>query len=224
MISDSTRTGADVDLPPGLDGESAQWVRQLGGTPAVRDEAVRRLHSLLLTAARWQVRRLRGTAPLLGPDQLDLLAREAADDATIAVLARLDSYAGRSRFTTWAYKFVILTVSVGVRRAAWRQREIPADPSDWPYVMDPAPRPDQLAETADLAAALRAAISRLTPHERDVLVALAVNDVPIDVLADRLVSNRGAVYKTLHDARARLRRDLREQGFDPPPPRGRPTR
>src|SRR5581483_9228887 len=137
-------------------------------------------------------------------------------DATIAVLSRLDSYAGRSRFTTWAFKFAIFHASVAVRRQAWRGREIPTDPHEWPYAVDTTVRPEHVAEGNELAAVVRSAIDeRLTPHQRAVLIALAVNGVPIDVLAERLGSSRNALYKALHDARARLRDALIEQGFTP---------
>lgn len=202
-----------------IDTESSDWLAALRGESAARDDAVRRLHALLLRATRWQVRRMVGLLPS-GSDasDLDVLARQAADDATMAVLGRLGDFAGRSRFTTWAYKFGILQASVTIRREAWRHREIPTEPTAWPYHPDPGAAPDQEAEALVVAKVLRTAIdSQLTPHQRDVLTALAINDVPVDVLADRLGTTRGALYKTLHDARARLRLALHEQGIEAPP-------
>jgi RNA polymerase sigma-70 factor (ECF subfamily) len=65
-----------------------------------------------------------------------------------------------------------------------------------------------------LLATLQQAIADvLTPHQRRVLVALALNGVPIDVLAERLSTDRGALYKTLHDARRKLRKHLAAQGL-----------
>ena len=64
-----------------------------------------------------------------------------------------------------------------------------------------------------LTSVTRAIDEVLTPQQRKVLVALAVNGVPIDVLADRLGTTRGALYKTLHDARAKLRRHLAANGL-----------
>ena len=91
---------------------------------------------------------------------------QAADDALVAVLSKLDDYRGASRFTTWAYT------------------------------------------------ALRTAIAEtLTPHQREVFVALALREVPIDVLAQRRGTTRGALYKTLHDARRKLRRELAADGL-----------
>jgi RNA polymerase sigma-70 factor (ECF subfamily) len=207
----------DEEAATQADADSASWLEGLSGEAAERDATVRRLHALLLRAARWQIQRMRPLLAGMGAAEIDILAQEAADDATVAVLGRQHDYAGRSRFTTWAFKFAILHASVAVRRAAWRQREIPTEPEAWPYHPDPAASPDAEAEAVAVARMLRSAIqTMLTPHQRGVLVALAINDVPVDVLAERLGTTRGALYKTLHDARARLRTALREQGIEPP--------
>ena len=215
-------TSPTRSVRPELDAESAAWLAALGGTGAAFDDAVRQLHGLLLRAARFQVNRSRGLLPRASVVDLDGLAQQAADDATMAVLARLRSYEGRSRFTTWAYKFAILHAAVAVRRTAWQRREIPVEPSAWPFVTDPAPGPEQEADADALATALRRAIiERLTPHQRMVLIALAIEEVPVDVLAERLATTRGALYKTLHDARIRLRLALAEGGIDASLPRER---
>lgn len=198
-----------------LDDDSVEWLDALCEDGHRRDDAVRRLHTLLLRAARWQVGRSRGQLPRAGAVELDELAQQAADDATVAVLDRLTSYEGRARFTTWAYKFAVLHTSVAVRRLAWQGREIPVEPVAWPLTVDPGTGPQGHGDAMALADGIRTAVAEaLTPHQRTVLVSLAVNDVPIDVLADRLGTTRGALYKTLHDARARLRTALGEAGFD----------
>lgn len=203
-----------------IDAASEEWMAALRSAGTDKDEAVGRLHAMMLRVARWQLQRLRHTVGRVDAGELDVLAQQAADDATIAVLAHLDDYAGRSRFTTWAFKFAVLHASTTLRRHRWRDREIPTEPQYWPYQPDRGARPDQIADAGDLASALRTAIATvLTPHQRNVLVALTVNEVPIDVLADRLGTSRGALYKTLHDARGRLRSRLTEIGFDPPPSR-----
>jgi RNA polymerase sigma-70 factor (ECF subfamily) len=146
-----------------------------------------------------------------GADTLEDIANQAADDATLAVLKKLHTFAGRSRFTTWAYKFGVLHAGVAVRRQAWRHREVHL-PDGLPLA-DASPGPEAYAEGGQLARALRAAIAtELTPHQRRVVLALLVEEVPIDVLADRLGSTRNALYKTLHDARRRLRTALVESG------------
>ncbi len=188
-----------------LDDET-RWLAPLASSGAAHEQAVRELHGLLLRASAFEVRRRARALGLAPGAELDDIANQAADDALLAVLARLDRFERRSRFTTWAYKFAIHTAGVAVRRHVWRDREVAADSSDsLERLSSLADDPAEAAETRELLARITAAIGGLTPHQRDVLLALAVEGVPIDVLADRLSSNRNALYKTLHDARARLR-------------------
>ena len=193
--------------------ESDAWLASLRARGEERELAIVRLHALLLRAARFEAARRRPSLRRLGGADIDDLAVQAADDALLAVLSRLDSFRGASRFTTWAYKFAIYQTAVAVRRCAWQDREVPLEPEFWALVPDPADQPQQHAEDAEILAAVRQGIAALTPHQRDVLVALAVNEVPIDVLAERLGTTRGALYKTLHDARRNLRGHLAAQGL-----------
>jgi RNA polymerase sigma-70 factor (ECF subfamily) len=170
-----------------------------------------RLHGLLLRAARHQVWRLRDLLPGAGSGELEDLAQQAADDALVAVLRQLPTFEGRSRFTTWAYKFGVLHAGVAVRRQAWRHREIHLH-DDLPLV-DTSPGPEAHSEGVQLVRAVQAAIATaLTAHQRRVVLALLVDEVPIDVLAERLGSTRNSLYKTLHDARRRLRAALVDSG------------
>jgi RNA polymerase sigma-70 factor (ECF subfamily) len=189
---------------------------RLGGDGEDREAAVVELHALLLKAARFEIARRYSSLPhLRGEDQEDL-AQQSADDALMAVLAKLGEFRGESRFTTWAYKFALLEAGVKVRRRAWQGREVPIEEAAWARLADAGAGVQGQVETTHLIAALREEIGRcLTAHQRQVLVAVALNDVPIDVLAERLETNRGALYKTLHDARRKLRRGLAERGLDP---------
>ena len=198
-----------------LDAESRRWLDDLGATGHVRDEAVLRLHELLLRAARFEVaRRRRMLAHLRGGDHDDL-AQQAADDALVAVLRKLHTFRGESRFTTWAYKFALYEAAVKLRRRAWQERELPLEPAVWPQIASHALSPEEHATENELLGALRDAIEHgLSAHQREVLVAVTLNGVPIDVLAERLNTTRGALYKTLHDARRKLRALLVEQGLD----------
>ena len=136
------------------------------------------------------------------------------------MLAKRHEYRGDSRFTTWAYKFALLEASVKVRRRAWRDREVPLDAGAWERIADQALAPDAAAEGRELVDAVRASIAaHLTAHQRSVLVAVAIDGVPIDVLAARLGTTRGALYKTLHDARRKLRADLAARGHPIEPQR-----
>ena len=200
--------------PAMLDAESREWLRDLRAAGASRDAAVARLHGLLLRAARFEVARRRPTLPHLRGDELGDIATEAADDALMSVLKRLDDFRGASRFTTWAYKFALLEAAVKLRKRAWQGREVPLDPESWSVFSSAGLEPDDEVEQSELVRTLQHAIKEiLTPHQRAVLVALALNGVPIDVLADRLNTTRGALYKTLHDARRKLRTHLAECGL-----------
>jgi RNA polymerase sigma-70 factor, ECF subfamily len=186
--------------------ESQTWLRELRD-PATREEAATRLHALLLRAARFEVARRRRT-------DVDDLATQAADDALVAILAKLDTFQGRSRFTTWAYKFVLLEAAVKARRRAWQGHEVTIDDEAWTRVAAEGRSAGDTLETGELLAAIADAVPRcLTDHQRGVLTALALDGVPVDVLAERLDTTRGALYKTLHDARRKLRAELEKEGL-----------
>jgi RNA polymerase sigma-70 factor (ECF subfamily) len=200
--------------PQRAEADSGAWLSALRAQGRDRDEAVARLHQLLLRAARFEVSRRRAALSHVRGEELDDIALQAADDALVAVLAKLDDYRGASRFTTWAYKFALLEAGVRVRRRAWQEREVVLEPEAWPLVADAGQDPHDRAETGELMQALRDSIDGcLTDHQREVLVALTLNGVPLDVLADRLNTSRGALYKTLHDARRKLRSQLARRDF-----------
>jgi RNA polymerase sigma-70 factor (ECF subfamily) len=174
--------------------------------------AIAELHALLLRAARFEVGRRRAALSHVRGEELDDIANQAADDALMAVLAKLDTYRGASRFTTWAYKFALLEAGVRLRRRAWQHREVVLEPDAWRALADRRESAQEHLEQAQLLERLGQAIDTvLTQHQRTVFVALALNEVPIDVLAERMATTRGALYKTLHDARKRLRRELGEE-------------
>jgi RNA polymerase sigma-70 factor, ECF subfamily len=198
---------------PTLDDDSRTWLADLRAGGATQEEAVARLHALLLRAARFEVARRRPTLPHLRGGELDEIAMEAADDALMSVLRRLDDFRGASRFTTWVYKFALLEAAVKLRKRAWQGREVPLEPETWGMFSSEGLDPQSEAEQAELLSALQQAIQKLTPRQREVLITLAVNGVPIDVLAERLETTRGALYKSLHDARRKLRSHLTASGL-----------
>jgi RNA polymerase sigma-70 factor (ECF subfamily) len=210
---------------PAADAESVGWVRALSGTGSARDDAVERLHALLLGAACTEVARRRTVADG-GSSDLDDLAVQAADDAVVAVLGKLHTYRGDSRFTTWAYKFALLEAAVRLRRRPWIGRELPLEAEGWAELRDERQAsPAGQAEASELIHAVGDAIAEeLTAHQRAVLVALTLNDVPIDVLAERCGTTRGALYKTLHDGRRKLRARLAKEGLALEPARQAETR
>jgi RNA polymerase sigma-70 factor (ECF subfamily) len=209
--ADARTTRAAAARGAALDADSARWLAALRGPAGPRGDAIAELHELLLRAARFELSRRREQLAGVGAPERDDLAVQAADDALVAILGKLDTFRGASRFTTWAYKFALLEAGVKARRRAWQGREIAADAEAWP---EPAGRSahERLEERELLEVLRRAVRDTLTDHQREVFVALALNGVPIDVLAERRGTTRGALYKTLHDARRRLRRALEEAG------------
>ena len=194
---------------PSASAESRAWLAALRGQGADRERAVTELHGLLLRAARFELNRRRAALSYVRGEELDDIAMQAADDALMAVLAKLDDFRGESRFTTWAYKFALLEAGVKLRRRAWQGREVLLEPDGWVRFADHSHSAHEDLEQTELFGALRDAIEEtLTPHQRQVFSALALNEVPVDVLAERLGATRGALYKTLHDARRKLRGEL----------------
>ncbi len=209
------RPEGTISPPAALDAESRSWVDGLGATGREHGRALERLHDLLLRAARAEAHRRSPLYPEIRGTELDDLCRQAADDAVVAVTAKLESYRGASRFTTWAYSFAIFEISTKLRRHAWRRGRIPTADDDvtWDRLAESADAAQAKVETTELLDALRQAVAEeLTPRQRRVFVAVALNDVEIDVVAGQLRSTRGAVYKVLHDARTKLRARLERDG------------
>lgn len=188
----------------------------LTDTGSRREVALVRLHQMLVRIALAEVRRRGPQLRIAGPE-LDDLAYQAAADALVAITDKIGHFRGESRFTTWAYKFVILNVSAKIGRHFWRHPTVPLTTEDWDrlpdrFGFDPA----REAEWRDLLAALRRAVNEeLTPRQRRVFVSIVLNDVPLDTLVIELASNRNAIYKTLFDARRKLRAALVTNGYLP---------
>jgi RNA polymerase sigma-70 factor, ECF subfamily len=196
-----------------MDRETAKWVEQLRPGHPCRDHTVARLRDVLLRVATHELSRRRGALRSITGPEFDDLADQAANDALMNVLARLEEFRGLSRFTTWAYKFVIFEVSAKVARHAWQRQPPSRHEAVFEQVRDRlAPWPGDRLEQREQIEALSAAIGELTVRQREVFVAIALNGVPIDVLALRLGSNRNAIYKNLFDARRNLRARMAASG------------
>ncbi|WP_064750344.1 RNA polymerase sigma factor [Solirubrobacter soli] len=193
-----------------MDATSLRWVERLrlGDEQAVSD-----LHDALRRAALHELHRRGG--PLSGPE-LEDVAQQCANDAVVTILAKLDDFRGLSRFSTWAYKFAIFEVSSKLARHAWQRHPPGREELTFDQLPDVlATTPGARVEARELLSTLSAAIrSDLTPRQREVFTAVALNEVPIDVLALQLESNRNAVYKNLFDARRKLRACLADAGYE----------
>ena len=193
-----------------LDAESKRWIDRLSAKSPDRDAAILDLRILLLKAARFEINRRVAASPHLRGSDYGDLAEQSANDALVAILAKLGDFRGASRFTTWAYKFALLEAAVKIRRRSWQRHEVPLESESWASMAD-RESPYEDVETTEMLTVLRKAIeSKLSPHQREVFVAVAIGGVPIDVLAERMSTTRGALYKTIHDARRKLRAELSE--------------
>jgi RNA polymerase sigma-70 factor, ECF subfamily len=189
---------------PALDLESREWLHDLraGGTTA--DAAIERLRALLLDAARFEVKRRRDDSLLV--DDSQEIAREAADDALTRILKRLHDFGSDRRFTTWASKFALTEAAVKLRRHAWAARDLPLESEGLDVLLSVMGDPDATPEHRAVLEAVQIAMPRLTAPQRRVFIALALNGIPIDVLAEQMRTSRGALYKTLHEARREVRK------------------
>jgi RNA polymerase sigma-70 factor (ECF subfamily) len=189
--------------------ETEEWRRTLTAGGAVQRSAEARLYELLLRVARGEVRRRSGSLPFAGPE-LDDIAHQAAADAVIGVLRRLHEFRGESRFTTWAYTFAIFEVSTKIGRHFWQRRTLSLDATGWDRLPDRLGiTPEEAGAAAELVAALRHGIdTALSRRQREVLLAVVIEGVPLEALAVARRTTRGALYKVLFDARRKLRRYL----------------
>jgi RNA polymerase sigma-70 factor (ECF subfamily) len=213
-MGSADQTAARHESLTSCDAESVEWVRALAADGAERERAAARLHELLLRAARSEVHRRSGRSGIAGPEADDI-AYQSAADAVVAIVGKIGQFRGESRFTTWAFKFVIFEVSSKIGRHFWQSAPVSLEPEDWArlpdrFGFDPADE----AQWRDLLAAVRRAVEgELTERQRQVFVAIVLNAVPLDALVIELASNRNAIYKTLFDARRKLRASLAANGY-----------
>ena len=199
-----------------FDPVSAEWIAALTGTAAEREQGQARLHAMLLQIARRELRRRAATTPWLAGVELEDLAHQAAADAMLAILGKLASFRGESRFTTWAYRFVILEVSAKLGRHYWRAHpQVSLEAESWEKLPDRfAVDPGEHAERTELVQAVRRAVDHtLTAHQRLLFTAIVLEQTPLDAVAHRFGTNRNAIYKTIFDARRRIRAYLVANGY-----------
>ncbi|HWD24355.1 MAG TPA: sigma-70 family RNA polymerase sigma factor [Acidimicrobiales bacterium] len=196
-----------------LDLESEAWIRSLGGSGNERDDAIARLHALLLRVARSEARRRANSLRIDGPE-LDDLAHQAASDALVAIVAKLEQFRGESRFTTWVYKFAVFEVSTKFRRHYWKSPPVAMESEEWERLPDRfGVEPERALERRALIDAMHEAVeTSLTAHQREIFVAIVLRGTPLDVMVEQSGSNRNAIYKTLFDARGKLRDVLAANG------------
>jgi RNA polymerase sigma-70 factor, ECF subfamily len=198
-----------------LDEESRSWLLRLASAdPAERQAAERELHDRLVRIALAEVRRRSSRTQVTGPE-LDDVAHQAAGDAMLAILGKLAEFRGESRFITWVYKFVILEVSSKLGRHYWRNPPVALDAAQWERLPDRLGLdPHQHAEAAGILAEVRHVIdSELTAHQRRIFVAIVVDGIPLNALAEKLGLQRNAIYQVIFDTRRKIRRALVAKGY-----------
>ena len=199
--------GMELDVSS-LDAESQAWWHRLHGRESVRTEAIEELHARLQREAKFHVLQRVSTLSAFPRSDIDDLATQAASDALIALLRKLEDYRGESQFLTWARRFAVLEAHVSVRRRLGRDRVgISRDPDHAQLVADPGSSLHDQVETRERLRRLTTVIkNRLTARQRAVLVAVAIEGASTDTLASDLQTTPGAIYKTLHDARVKVRK------------------
>jgi RNA polymerase sigma-70 factor, ECF subfamily len=209
----STAAGSTSRVNAALDRESRRWLEQLRVGHPEHNNTVRNLHDLLRRAAGYELARRRAQLHAVSGPEFEDLAQQAADDSLVKLLERLDEFRGLSRFTTWAYKFVIFEVSDKVARHAWRRQPPAFEELTWDQVPDRlAGRPDDRLDQQAQLRVLSDAIGALSDRQRKVFVAIALNGTPVDVVAEKLDSSPNAIYKNLFDARRSLRMRMAAAG------------
>jgi RNA polymerase sigma-70 factor (ECF subfamily) len=151
------------------------------------------------------------------------MAEDLAQDATLRVIENLDSFRGDSRFTTWATKIAVRVAISDLRRARYRDfslDDLTADGELMPTTNansvtgTPEHTPEAQTEREDVMQKISDALkAALTDRQYQALVAVALEDVPLEIVAERMGTNRNALYKLLHDARRKLRTYLESEGL-----------
>lgn len=194
--------------------ENAQWVHDLTSEGVEYDEAVTKLYRVLVKIGYTEARRKGARLQLTGPE-LDDIAHQAAADATLTICRRVRTFRGDCRFTTWAYRFVAFDVSSKVNRHFWQRANLSIEDHEWAVLAtDLADAPETRAESRDLIEAVKRVFrDDLTDRQQRAFEAIAVRGVPIRQVAEDLGSNPNAIYKTMFDARQKLRQALTTAGY-----------
>ena len=200
-------------VSPAWDRQGDDWVRGMAAGGPQHQRTAAELHGLLVRIARAELFRRPSAARLSGPE-LDDLAHDCATDAFLAIVAKLGAYRGESRFSTWAYRFVALEVSAKLRRHFGYYAHAAAAEPDWNALPDRySPNPADASERRELIDAVRRAlVEDLSDRQRQVFVAVVMNARPPEAVAAELRTSRGAVYKTLFEARRKLRAVITDFG------------
>lgn len=198
--------------------DNEAWLADLRTPGEARERALAELREILVRGLRFGLREwLEADSPAL-----EALVQETAQEASLRILDRLDTFEGRSRFTTWAHKIAIRIALSELRRKQWKDQSLdqmlepPEGEPQQLWLADPAPGPEQSAEQNDVLDRLgRIMREELTSRQLQVMQAVALRGVPMEALAQKMGVQRNALYKMMHDARLKLKRRLAREGLSP---------
>lgn len=205
-----------------MDSSNGEWIAALQSQDdAAQSEALAELRLRLRRSIYFYLSQDRSDLRGLAAHELAQMAEDLAQDATLRVMDNLASFRGESRFTTWATKVAIRLAISDLRRARYRDfslDELTADGDLLPLTTRlgsaASPTPEKAAERDDVMEKIELALQEaLTERQYQALVAVALKGIPMDVLAERMGSNRNALYKLIHDARRKLKTHLESQGI-----------
>jgi len=196
--------------------DNETWLSDLHAGEAQRDAALGGLRALLLRALP------QGLSTMLSPQnpEFEFFIEDTVQETLLRVLKGLDTFEGRSQFTTWAYKISVRVALNELRRRRWRDVSLDGlqdeDADDRPQheFASPDPSPESVVERADILQRVQEIMAEeLTERQRAAMHAINVQGVPMEEVARRLGTNRNALYKLLHDARLRLKHRLEREGL-----------
>ena len=195
-----------------------QWLADLQSSGSAKDAALDDLGGIVRSSLPYAL------SKWLSPSdpQFDALADEVVQDTLLRVMDNLHTFEGRSKFTTWVYKIAVRIALTDLRRKRWQDVSLDEmvegeeSPSMIGLMADTSDDPESAAERSDLMEHLQRVIeSELTDKQRTALVAIGIQGMPMDVVAERMGMNRNALYKLMHDARLKLKKSLVAEGLDP---------
>jgi RNA polymerase sigma-70 factor (ECF subfamily) len=197
---------------------NASWLSDLRAKGAVREEALSDLREIVARGLPYALSRwLSPDSALFAP-----LVDEVTQETLLRVLDQLDTFEGRSMFTTWVHKIAVRIALTELRRKRWQDSSLDElvdneeNPAPARIMADHLPGPAETAERADMLTRVRRILEQeLTPKQREALTLLGIQDIPLEEAAKRMKTNRNALYKLLHDARLRLKRRLTNEGLTP---------
>jgi RNA polymerase sigma-70 factor (ECF subfamily) len=205
-----------------IDRTNEQWLAELTGPPDMQAQAIEDLRQRLQRGIFYYLSRERSDLSGLSTGEINQMAEDLAQDATLRVMENLDSFRGDSRFTTWATKIAVRVAISDLRRARYKDfslDDLTAEGDVMPNLSgvvsgQPAPNPEHATERGDVMQKIEAALREsLTERQYQALTAVALQGIPLEVVAERMGTNRNALYKLLHDARRKLRSALESQGL-----------